>query len=62
MKKKMNDSGNSVAVCKELEKKKYVSPQIEVVELNQHAPLLSASANPAGSYDSDFEDLNRNDW
>jgi hypothetical protein len=42
-------------------KKRYVPPQMEVVELERQTPLLAVSG-AAGKYKADFEDLDRDDW
>ena len=38
-------------------KKKYVKPEIEAIDLDEHAPLLSASPYGAGFRGIDDEDL-----
>ena len=41
-------------------RKKYVPPQIEVVELDKHAPLLSASQSD--SRGAGFRGIDETDW
>ena len=56
MKKRIDiEVANGVAT-----KKKYVSPEIEVVELDKCAPLLSASVTR--SFGAGFEGTGSDDW
>ncbi|MBO7565846.1 MAG: hypothetical protein J6T60_01935 [Bacteroidales bacterium] len=43
-------------------KKKYVSPEIEVVYLDEEPKLLRASADQYRSNGFDFYDVRRDDW
>ena len=47
------DVANDVAT----KRKKYVSPEIEVIYLDEHAPLLAGSPFGAGFNEIDEEDL-----
>ncbi len=58
----MKEFSNGIVVDATTGKKHYVPPQVEVVELDKHAPLLAASDRQFGARFNDIERDVDDEW
>ncbi len=57
----MNKQTTTIVVDVATQKAKYVPPQIEVVELEKHTPLLAGSISTSGA-GADLDEVGETDW